>query len=232
MVNLTERSGEKELLDADDISFADIKVCLKELNTINRLLGGHAITVSGLRALLRKEDTRLHIAEIGCGGGDNLHALAKIISSDQFQLTYTGIDLKQECIDFAKQQYPELKAEWIASDYSRVIFSLGKPDVIFSSLFCHHFNDDQLVEMMQWMNRNSVRGFYINDLQRSPVAYYLIKWLTAVFSSSYLVKNDGCISVARSFRKKEWINILKRAGINNYSIRWKWAFRYLIVFKK
>jgi hypothetical protein len=105
------------------------------------------------------------------------------------------------------------------------------PDIIFSSLFCHHFSNAELVQMIQWMNRNSRQGFFINDLQRNPLAYYSIKWLTKLFSASYLVKNDAPVSVARGFIKKDWQQLLVQAGITNYSLRWQWAFRYLIVCK-
>ena len=74
-------------------------------------------------------------------------------------------------------------------------------------------------------------GFFYNDLQRHPVAYHLIKNLTKIFSKSYLVKNDAAVSVSRGFTKKEWEDIFLKAGIKNYRIKWKWAFRYLIICK-
>jgi 2-polyprenyl-3-methyl-5-hydroxy-6-metoxy-1,4-benzoquinol methylase len=226
MVNLTNRSYKSELLDADNILFEDIKCNMQELNTINTLLGGHGITIKGVKHFLQ-ENKPLHICEIGCGGGDNLQAISTIKNTT---ISFTGVDLKKECIDFAKKQYPLLNANWIASDYRKANFTT-KPDVIFSSLFCHHFTETQLVEMLIWVKENSVQGFFINDLQRNTLAYYLIKWLTKIFSKSYLVKNDAPLSVARGFHKKEWEAIFEKAGITNYSIKWKWAFRYLIVCK-
>ncbi len=226
MANLTHRSYTKELLDADNIPFEDIKKNMQELNTINTLLGGHAITIAGVQAFI-KENKALHICEIGCGGGDNLKAVSKI---KNVVFTFTGIDLKKECIDFAKQQYPSLHTNWIANDYSKVGFDT-KPDIIFSSLFCHHFTEEELIFMLQWMTNNSSKGFFINDLERNSIAYFLIKWLTRLFSKSYLVKNDAPLSVARGFHKKEWISIFEKAGMKNVAIQWKWAFRYLIVCK-
>ena len=226
MINLKQRSDKKEILDADDLPFEDIKICMKELNSINTLLGGHAITIKGINHFSENIKDKITICEIGCGGGDNL----KAISKNYHNASFIGIDLKNTCINFAEKQYPELKADWITSDYSKVSF-ITQPDVIFSSLFCHHFTDEQLVFMLQWMQSNSTKGFFINDLQRSPLAYYLIKVLTAIFSKSYMVKNDGPISVSRSFRKKDWQLLFSKAGINNYSIKWKWAFRYLVVCK-
>ena len=226
MIKLKERSKKTEILDEDELPFEDVKICMKELNSINTLLGGHKITLQGINHFYHQTDTQFTVCEIGSGGGDNL----KAISNKFTKATFIGIDLKESCIDFAKLQYKELNAEWIASDYSKVQFA-SKPDIIFSSLFCHHFSNEQLVPMLSWMKQNSQKGFFINDLQRNTTAYYLIKWLTSVFSKSYMVKNDGPISVARSFRKKDWQLLFSKAGINNYSIKWKWAFRYLVVCK-
>ena len=82
------------------------------------------------------------------------------------------------------------------------------------------------------MHQNAEKGFFIADLHRHPLAYYSIKWLTGLFSKSYLVKNDAPLSVLRGFSRKEWESLLTKAGIKNYSIRWKWAFRWLIIVEK
>jgi hypothetical protein len=84
--------------------------------------------------------------------------------------------------------------------------------------------------MMKWMKETCRIGFLINDLHRHPLAFYSIKLLTQVFSKSYLVKNDAPLSVQRGFTRSEWESIFLAAGINNYSIEWRWAFRWLITY--
>ena len=125
----------------------------------------------------------------------------------------------------------KVPARFIVSNYILVRFN-SNPDIIFSSLFCHHFKDPDLVSMFRWMNENSRLGFFINDLHRHTLAYHSIKWLTRAFSNSYLVKNDAPLSVLRGFKKKELEQLLIKAGIRRFSIHWKWAFRWLIVVKK
>jgi 2-polyprenyl-3-methyl-5-hydroxy-6-metoxy-1,4-benzoquinol methylase len=228
-MNLNSRTYTKELLDGNNIPFADIQKNMQELAFINTWLGGHKITITGLQQLIgnRKEIT---VCEIGCGGGNNL-ATVVIALHEKILIKCIGIDIKQECIECAKQDPAnKYEVEWIASDYRNVNFK-EKPDIIFSSLFCHHFSEAELKEQLQWMKTNSRIGFLINDLHRHELAYYSIKILTTLFSRSYLVKNDAPLSVARGFKKSEWKFILADAGISNYVIRWKWAFRYLIVFK-
>lgn len=231
MINLHRRSYQKELMDADDVPFEDIALNLKELNIINTRLGGHAITIKGVQSFI-KDKTALVICEIGCGGGDNLFAIHRYCIKKNIRVSFIGIDLNPDCITFAKQQYPQLPCQWICSDYAVVHFGENKPDMIFSSLFCHHFTDEQLVPMLQWLQQNSSRGFFINDLQRHGLAYYLIKYITKFFSRSYLTKNDACLSVTRGFTKKDWERLFREAGIDQYHINWKWAFRYLITCNK
>jgi 2-polyprenyl-3-methyl-5-hydroxy-6-metoxy-1,4-benzoquinol methylase len=230
MFNTKQRSYKKELLDAADIPFAAIKQNMKELNRINRLLGGHKITIKGLQHFSNK-NKKIAICEIGCGGGDNLNAIYKWSSKKKIEVGFIGIDIKKECIDFAIEQYPNLHATWIVSDYEKTNFATELPDVIFSSLFCHHFTEAELIKMLQWMKQNCRQGFFINDLHRNKMAYYSIKWLTHFFSDSYLVKNDAPLSVARGFTKKEWQQLFSKAGITKYLIKWKWAFRHLIIYK-
>lgn len=229
-MNLSKRIYTKELLDSNDIPFADIKRNMQELTIINNLLGGHAITIDGLQQLIRNEK-EIIICEIGCGGGDNLAAISKALTRKHIAHKCVGIDIKKECIDFARQNPSNnFIAEWIVSDYCSVSFK-QKPDIIFSSLFCHHFTEFELQQQVQWMQVNSNIGFFINDLHRHEIAYYAIKLLTRLFSRSYLVKNDAPLSVARGFKKNEWQKILSGSGITNYSINWKWAFRYLILYR-
>lgn len=231
MINLRQRSYQKELMDADDIPFPAMAQTLKELNIVNTRLGGHAITLNGVAELMENKKP-LVICEIGCGGGDNLFAIHKYCLKKEIPVRFIGIDMNTECIAFAKQQYPQLPCEWICTDYALADLSGKEPDIIFSSLFCHHFTNEQLVQMLQWLRKNSIRGFFINDLHRHWLAYYLIKYITKAFSKSYLVKNDASLSVARSFRKHEWKNLFQQAGVTLHSIRWKWAFRWLVIGKK
>ncbi len=229
-MNFCIRSYKKELLDGETIPFEDIKRNMQELDFINTWLGGHNITVKGFQELLQKKK-EITICEIGCGGGDNLAALVKWCNKKNIYAHCIGIDIKKECIEFAQQKNNLLKnAEWICNDYAVVQFE-KKPTIIFSSLFCHHFKDEQLIAQLQWMKENAALGFFINDLERHWLAYRLIKTLTKIFSSSYLVKNDAPLSVARGFTKKEWKNIFSKAGIEHYTIQWQWVFRYLIIFR-
>jgi ubiquinone/menaquinone biosynthesis C-methylase UbiE len=226
-MDFSRRSYQKELLDSDDVPFDAIKQNMKELDQINRYLGGHVITIAGFKRLAGKQK-KISVCEIGCGGGDNLMAIQHWCYKKNIQLRMTGIDINPFCIDIAKEKFDPANAGFLVSDYRLIDFGKEKPDIIFASLFCHHFTDAELGEVLDWMRSNSTKGFFINDLHRHPLAYYSIAFLTRLFSRSYLVKNDAPLSVLRGFNRKEWKKILEETGIKVYFIQWKWAFRWLI----
>ena len=229
MPSLKHRSYKKELLDKDDIPFEDIKRNMQELDVINRKLGGHKITIDGFSKLVKHANTKttIEVVEIGCGGGDNLRAIRDWAHANKIAVQLTGIDLNQECISYARDHSDNKGIHFIHSDYRDVNFG-QKPHIIFSSLFCHHFTDEELVFILRWMRQNSQIGFFINDLHRHPLAYYSIKLLTAIFSKSYLVKNDAPLSVQRGFRRKDWEEAFRSAHIGHYKCEWRWAFRWLV----
>ena len=230
MPSFKHRLYKKEILDRDDIPFKDIKRNMQELDFINRKLGGHDITLDGIVALIKDKtllNHQLKVVEIGCGGGDNLRAIKQWAIHIKLPVVLTGIDINEECISYANEQVRNGGINFIHSDYKLVALQ-QKPDIVFSSLFCHHFTDEELINQLQWMQSNSKLGFFINDLHRHPLAYYSIKSLTALFSKSYLVKNDAPLSVQRGFKKEDWQRLFASAGIENSTCTWRWAFRWLV----
>ncbi|WP_435356444.1 methyltransferase domain-containing protein [Emticicia sp. SJ17W-69] len=254
-MTFTTRSYQAELLDNEDIPTEDLYQNLRELDFINRTLGGHSVILDGIRYFINlifkinTENNKLpinskyidnsniseniFIYEIGSGGGDNLRAIGQFLSKKSIAHQLGGVDLKEDCVRFAESfNSNSSKINYQIADYQLATFPNGKPHIIFNSLFCHHFRDESLVEMLLWMYKNAEVGFIIADLHRHPLAYYSIKLLTKLFSKSYLVKNDAPLSVLRGFTRKEWEILLKKAGIKKYKIKWKWAFRWLILVEK
>lgn len=227
---LNERSYEPELLDEEGIPGEAIAQMLHEINYINTWLGGHKITLAGLKAFQPFSQIKpLHVAEIGSGGGDNLKVIYQWCKSNNIDVKLTGIDIRPECIDYAKKRTKGLPVQYVISDYKLAYFD-SPPDIIFNSLFCHHFKEDELVFMLQWMRHNSRMGFFINDLHRHPLAFLSIKLLTKLFSKSFMVKYDAPLSVRRGFTKQDWKLLFEQAGLQA-SVEWKWAFRHLVVSK-
>ncbi|MDX2172005.1 MAG: methyltransferase domain-containing protein [Bacteroidota bacterium] len=220
------RSYKKELLDGDSIPDKDLYQNLKELNTINNLLGGYRISFNALKKVLAKTKP-LVLVDIGCGGGDTLKQIQCWNIKQNYQLDLIGIDLKQTCIDYSTQNN-NTEIKFVCDDYKAILNYIPKVDIIHACLFCHHLTEREIVDLIKFCKSHQIT-LIINDLERNPIAYYAIKVLTQLFSKSYLVKNDAPLSVLRGFKKSEWKGMIQQAEVKNYSINYKWAFRHEVI---
>jgi 2-polyprenyl-3-methyl-5-hydroxy-6-metoxy-1,4-benzoquinol methylase len=233
MINLASRSSGVEIMDDLECSGPVVDQTLRELETINTLLGGNYVTLNGLDQLLTngRVTRKFTIADVGCGGGDLLRLMARWAVRKSLDIEFTGIDANPNIIRFAKEHTPENTIHYETMNIFEERFYARKFDIVVGTLFFHHFSDDQLIDFFKKVREHVSIGVVINDLHRHAFAYYSIKLLTRLFSKSAMVKYDAPLSVARSFRKKDWKNILERAGITNYQIRWMWAFRWQVVIR-
>lgn len=226
------RATNTELMDDLEASGPDLDQALRELDTINALLGGNRATLDGVAELLKHKPQRstIHVADLGCGSGDMLRRIKRKFNGVKHSLVLTGIDANANAIEFAQvrtQSQSDIFFEPLNIFSSQ--FHERNFDIVTASLFFHHFTSDQLAILFKRLKDQVSIGFVINDIHRHPLAYYAIKGLTALFSRSRMVKNDAPLSVLRAFTKSELTEILQQAGITAFRIRWRWAFRWQVV---
>ena len=232
MSNLyAKRSMQAELMDDFAVDGFIIEQTLRELEIINKWLGGNYVTINAIDKLIGTDrDKTWRIIDLGCGGGEMLKLIALWARKHSIQVELIGIDANQHVVDYAKKN---------TSDFSEISFITGnvlseelmsmQADIITATLFTHHFSDKELIRLLQQAKKCASVGLAINDLHRHWFAYHSINLLTSLFSKSPLVKNDAGLSVLRAFKKRELIHILQAAGINKYSIKWQWAFRWQVI---
>jgi 2-polyprenyl-3-methyl-5-hydroxy-6-metoxy-1,4-benzoquinol methylase len=235
MQNFAVRSTELELMDLPITDESEIFTNLKELEFINTLTGGPALVFSALQQILAAKkvnsDHEIHIADIGFGAGDMFVFLLENAHKLHCKIRLTGVDLMPEAKNYALKMHPELaeKVEFVVSDYRDWFAAGNQPDIVVAGLFCHHLTDAQLLVFFENIAKNVKIAGIINDLHRHPIAYYGIKYLTQWFSKSRFTKNDAPLSVLRGFSRTNLEDLLQKAGVKNYELRWKWAFRFLLV---
>ncbi len=223
-----ERSHTKELLDTCTMSVEDLSQNLRELHTINKWLGGYSITFKAMNKVV-KPHTPAIIMDLGCGGGDTLNELHSWSLKKNRSVQLNGIDILPGCISYSQTNTRgKTGIRFICDDYRNSTAHIPKIDVMHASLFCHHLNDDEIVELIRFTLSNKIT-LVINDLERHPLAYYSIKALTALFSRSHLVKNDAPLSVLRGFKKSEWRRLLELSGAKKYTVTNRWAFRHEVI---
>lgn len=232
-MKFTHRSYERELMDEPALSAEDFHINLREITYINRFLGGANVTYEGVKALLKDlGEGSIEITDIGAGGGDLFDYLSR--QTWHRPIKYVAVDIQPEAKTFAQQAFPHLNGEvvWRIGDYKDLFEQVGQTDIVTANLFCHHLDERCLKDFLRGALNYARVGVVINDLHRHPIAYYAIRGITALVSKSKFTKNDAPLSVLRGFRASEWRHMLNSAGITAYDLRWRWAFRHLIVIPK
>jgi 2-polyprenyl-3-methyl-5-hydroxy-6-metoxy-1,4-benzoquinol methylase len=242
MPDFSTRSDDVEIMDDLACSGEVVHQTLREIENINRLLGGNYVTVDGVARLIKAvhgprstvhgREVILNVTDLGCGGGDLLKLIRKWALKKGVSLSYTGIDANPNIVAYAQAHTsgtPGIAFETV--DIFSDEFKRRKFDIVTGTLFFHHFSSDQLVSFFHQLKQQTSVGIVINDIHRHWFAYYSIKWLTQIFSKSSMVKFDAPLSVVRAFRKNELREIMRRAGIAHYTLRWMWAFRWQVVIE-
>ena len=233
-INIKYRSTEDEIMDNLSMEGEMLRKALDNIVVINRRLGGNQATIQGIDTLLKTEpkDASITIIDLGCGSGDMLRAVADYGRKNNFILKLIGIDANEFTVNYActlSEKYPEisyLKMDILSDKFSGITF-----DIVITTLFLHHFTNQQIEELLIPIVNKVRIGVVVNDLHRSSMAYYLFRSLS-FFIKNPMVKKDGAISVLRGFKKNELINISKKLKDSVSTIHWKWAFRYQWIIKK
>lgn len=233
MPDFSQRSYEEELMDDLSLEGDALAQNLDEIELINRRLGGNQVVLEALKKMLKNRDPQappVEIADLGTGGGDLPRAIVSWARKRKIPVNIVGIDANPFMVSYSQKKavdFPEIRFE--VADIFSPEFQLKRYDICLCSLFCHHFSNEDLITLFQQMQAQSKLGFMVNDLHRHPLAYHSIKFLTWLLRGSYLVRNDAPLSVLRAFKKQELVGLLEQAGISNYSLKWKWAFRYQLI---
>jgi SAM-dependent methyltransferase len=231
MPDFSRRTLTPELMDAEHVDFADYLDCLSDLETVNRWTIAYRPTLSYLTRLAAAGrfslDRPIAILDIGCGYGDMLRRIDQWASRHGLAVELIGLDHDSRACRAAQEATPTGRpVQWLTAE----CFSYqptGPIDLIVSSLFGHHLDDDALVRFLAWMESTAALGWFVNDLHRHAAAYYGFLALSHLARWHRFVQHDGPVSITRAFVAADWRRYLAEAGIpaGEVEIAWWMPFR-------
>lgn len=234
-INTSKRTSKVEIMDDFELQGDDLERTLRDLDNINKWLGGNRITLKGIKKLLKNhsENVPVHIVDVGCGNGAILREIAEWGRNKSFPLKLTGIDANKHAVSIAErlsEYYPEITFN--ALNIFDSDFRNKKFDIVLCTLTLHHFKDEEIEEIMTHFYRQARIGVVINDLHRSSHAYVLFKAFCKVFIRNKIAKEDGLTSILRGFKRRDIKRFASQIPSQSQEIKWKWAYRYLWVIEK
>jgi 2-polyprenyl-3-methyl-5-hydroxy-6-metoxy-1,4-benzoquinol methylase len=228
MMSLDQRASGPERMDADDLDPAIYAQVLADLGQVNAITLARRPTLRFIaRTLAGRRSFRL--LDVGFGHGDMLRAIASWAKHRNIAADLVGIDLNANSAPAARAATPDDAAiDYRTGDYADLA---GEGfDLIVSSLVAHHMSADELRSFVRFMEQEAMLGWMVNDLHRLRLAHIGYPILARVMGWREIVRLDGALSIARSFRPAEWRNILADAGVapGNAKIARRFPFRLCV----
>ncbi|WP_443019571.1 methyltransferase domain-containing protein [Sphingomonas phyllosphaerae] len=223
---LDQRATAEELMDADDLPADVYAAVVADLARVNVVTMAARPT---LAFLVRRTTPgeRYRLLDVGYGDGDMLRRIARWGERRGIGFDLVGIDLNPRSEAAARAHTPAgLAIDWRTGDYADLA---GQGwDFVISSLVAHHMTQQQLIAFLRFMGREARVGWLVNDLHRHGFAYHGWPLLAALFRWHQIVRHDGRLSIARSYRPREWQPLLAEAGVSDARVFRAFPFRLCV----
>ncbi len=214
------RSYKLERIDTGDYTPEEYERFLREIRFINRFLGDvWALEKTLLREIEKSNLQEFSVLDVGAGSGEFLRVIAKFARKQTRESNLYGLELNARSagsILEESKEFPQIKS--VRGDAFVLPFADESFDFAICSLFTHHFTDENVVRILKEMRRVSRRKIYVIDLHRNENAYRAYKIFCAIFRISPLVREDGLLSIKRSFVQPELEKLAAEAELKSISV--------------
>jgi SAM-dependent methyltransferase len=218
--DLRHRARIVELMD-EPCSREQLRACLRDIARTNRWTMAYRPMFDWLNTLiplLRLTVGPIRVLDVGFGYGDTLRRIECWAKRHRIHVELIGIDRNPEATAIASDaSLASCTINWISADVFS--FKLQRPvHLVVSSLFAHHLVEDDVVRFLMWMEQHTETGWFITDLQRTPISYHFFRRFSKLTRLHPFVQHDGPVSIARSFVHEDWRRMCEAACINNSNV--------------
>ena len=194
---------------------------------INGIVAGWEFTY---RSEIRPRFTGSHhtLLDIGTGGGDVARALARRARRDGVRLSVTAIDPDPRAADYVQGLPPTDGVTYRQCTSGTLVDEGARFDFVISNHVLHHLTGAELGAVLADSERLARHAVIHSDIRRTRIGYLLYGLITGILFRRSFVREDGLISIRRSFLPDELRAILP-AG---WRVRSQRFFRTLVIFER
>ena len=212
-----QRSLEPENLDKGSYTPEEYEGCLVELRRVNEWFGdANALRDSLFKEIERKDLRSFSVLDVGAGSGELLRVTAKWARETSRQTALVGLELNERSAQAILDESTDFREiSSVRASGFQLPFGDNSFDYAIQSLTLHHFDDAGAVKILREMARVAKSGIFVIDLNRNPVAYFLYTTIGHLFLHTRLLREDGALSILKSFTPEEMEQIAQQAGLAN-----------------
>lgn len=232
--SVAQRRRRPEIMDRPDLAADRHIQALRGLERINWWSGSARLLWRPIRVHLQQYPNQpYHLLDVATGGGDIPLRLWQKSRRAGLKLEIAGCDRSPCAVEYARRRAQACQADIHFFEWD--VLQNGLPDsydIVASSLFLHHLDEDQAVGLIQAMAAAARHLLLINDLVRSWSGYVLAFLATRVLSASDVVHTDGPRSVEGAFTAAELVALAQRAGLDSAHVSRRWPCRMLLEWER
>lgn len=212
--DFSHRANLVEEMDRPDSSEEKLFRTLDQFSLLNRLVSRYRTLLERtiMTDMARDPSCSRRLVDLGAGGCDIGRWLIRRCRARGFRLKIIALENDPRVARYARiacQDYPEL--EVVEQDVCAPL-PLQGVDYVFANHLLHHLPDEACVELIRQLDRAALRLYLLNDLIRSPWAYYGFRLGAAPFFRNSFILADGLASIRRSFTLTEARSLLDTAN--------------------
>jgi ubiquinone/menaquinone biosynthesis C-methylase UbiE len=227
-----KRSYELEHIDKGDYTAAEYEGCIVELQCVNEWLGDARALKQSLLAEIKQVGLEcFSVLDVGAGSGELLRVAATWTRNNALRGQFVGLELNARSAKAILNESPQ-EISAVRGDAFQLPFADNAFDYVISSLFTHHFQDDQVVQILRELSRVAARRIFVIDLHRHPVAYLFYTTLGHLLLHNRLLREDGALSILRSFKPRELRALAERAELSSISVKRSFPYRVVLSAEK
>ena len=223
-----QRSYKLEHIDTGNYTPEEYEGCIVELQRVNRWLGdANVLHNTLLRDVQQKNLRSFSVLDVGAGSGELLRVAARWTQETNREIHGVGLELNERSAQAIIEE-SQGSINSVRGDALHLPFTDHQFDYVICSLFTHHFVDDQVVQIFREMSRVARRKIFVIDLHRHPVAYFLYTTVGKIVLHTRLLREDGALSILRSFKSEELYDLANLTGLKNASVTRHFPFRLVL----
>lgn len=220
------RSNEPELMDNPLSDKKKLINTIKQFSIINSLFTRSRFLIKKfiIKDIAKSKNREYSFLDIGAGGGDNSIWFAKQCKKKNIKAKIYCLDYDKRIIDYLKEKIKQSGFNNIKIIYDDAfnLKKIGTFDYIFTNHFLHHFDNKNILKIVNIIDSSTKKILVLDDVIRSKIVYFLYSLFSGLFLHNSFAFYDGRLSIKKGFLENDLIEIKK--SLNNKKIKVKKYF--------